>query len=167
MAFCKVPSCGVLLLLFFIATCFLFQCFAAEVEVNQTARLLVDASQGRLIPETLFGIFFEVCLSVTWNNVVRFCWFSVDCGAFNLYFSFFLSAGDQSCWSWWTVGRACEQQRSFRNRLFLLFCCKGHAYVIFSTLIFLLYLEFKNPLCLINVSDQSLIAVSGSFVSQI
>ncbi|KAK9194317.1 hypothetical protein WN944_005021 [Citrus x changshan-huyou] len=59
MAFFKVPSCGVLLLLFFIATCFLFQCFAAEVEVNQTARLLVDASQGRLIPETLFGIFFE------------------------------------------------------------------------------------------------------------
>lgn len=44
---------------------------------------------------------------------------------------------------------------------------KGYAYVIFSTLIFLLYLEFKNPLCLINVSDQSLIAVSGSFVSQI
>ncbi|KAL9425166.1 hypothetical protein AB3S75_032158 [Citrus x aurantiifolia] len=59
MAFCKVPSCGVLLLLFFIATCFLFQCFAAEVEANQTARLLVDASQGRPIPETLFGIFFE------------------------------------------------------------------------------------------------------------
>lgn len=59
MAFCKVPSCGVLLLFFFIETCFLFQCFAAEVEVNQTARLLVDASQGRPIPETLFGIFFE------------------------------------------------------------------------------------------------------------
>ncbi|KAH9675095.1 alpha-L-arabinofuranosidase 1 [Citrus sinensis] len=59
MASCKVPSCGVLLLLFFIGTCFLFQCFAAEVEVNQTARLLVDASQGRPMPETLFGIFFE------------------------------------------------------------------------------------------------------------
>ncbi|GAY33442.1 hypothetical protein CUMW_007250 [Citrus unshiu] len=59
MASCKVSSCGVLLLLFFIATCLLFQCFAAEVEVNQTARLLVDASQGRPIPETLFGIFFE------------------------------------------------------------------------------------------------------------
>ncbi|KAH9675111.1 alpha-L-arabinofuranosidase 1 [Citrus sinensis] len=55
----EVPSCGVLLLLFFIGTCFLFQCFAAEVEVNQTARLLVDASQGRPMPETLFGIFFE------------------------------------------------------------------------------------------------------------
>ncbi|KAM5550572.1 hypothetical protein ABKV19_027618 [Rosa sericea] len=38
--------------------CFLFQCFA---DTNQTAELLVDASQssGRLISPTLFGIFFE------------------------------------------------------------------------------------------------------------
>ncbi|PRQ45694.1 putative non-reducing end alpha-L-arabinofuranosidase [Rosa chinensis] len=41
--------------------CFLFQCFAVGVDTNQTAELLVDASQssGRLVSPTLFGIFFE------------------------------------------------------------------------------------------------------------
>jgi alpha-L-arabinofuranosidase len=50
--------------------CFLFlffagcKCLASEIEATQTATLKVDASPqlARQIPETLFGIFFEVKL---------------------------------------------------------------------------------------------------------
>lgn len=54
----------VLLLCFFVGIFFVPQCFAVGVDANQTARLFVNASEAsaRLIPETLFGIFFEVCL---------------------------------------------------------------------------------------------------------
>ena len=47
----------------FIGICFVWQSFALEVDKNQTAQLFVNASKaaGRPIPETLFGIFFEVC----------------------------------------------------------------------------------------------------------
>ena len=48
--------------------CFLFllclgcKCLASELEATQTATLAVDASPqlARKIPDTLFGIFFEV-----------------------------------------------------------------------------------------------------------
>ncbi|WCJ28656.1 alpha-L-arabinofuranosidase 1 [Euphorbia peplus] len=36
-----------------------YRCFAVELDANLTARLSVDASSRRVIPETLFGIFFE------------------------------------------------------------------------------------------------------------
>ncbi|XP_027353356.1 alpha-L-arabinofuranosidase 1-like isoform X1 [Abrus precatorius] len=54
-------SCSVSLLQLFIVVCLVFQCFAAEVHADLNATLVVDASDtsGRLIPETLFGIFFE------------------------------------------------------------------------------------------------------------
>lgn len=67
MAASKVPY-GVILLCFFLGTCLLSQCFAIGVDANQTARLFVNASQTRPMPDTLFGIFFEVsyCLSC-WN----------------------------------------------------------------------------------------------------
>ncbi|KAJ0042494.1 hypothetical protein Pint_18395 [Pistacia integerrima] len=58
MAATKVPY-GVILLCFFLGTCLLSQCFAIGVDANQTARLFVNASQTRPIPDTLFGIFFE------------------------------------------------------------------------------------------------------------
>ncbi|GLT73036.1 hypothetical protein SLA2020_449230 [Shorea laevis] len=52
---------SVLLLCFFVGIFFVPQCFAVGVDANQTARLFVNASEAsaRLIPETLFGIFFE------------------------------------------------------------------------------------------------------------
>jgi alpha-N-arabinofuranosidase len=51
-----------------ILLCFLFllclgcKCLASELEATQTATLTVDASPqlARKIPDTLFGIFFEV-----------------------------------------------------------------------------------------------------------
>ncbi|KAI6696966.1 hypothetical protein NL676_017085 [Syzygium grande] len=59
MRVCKeAPSSGLLLFLF-IGLSSVWQCFALDVEANQTALLLVNASTGRPIPETLFGIFFE------------------------------------------------------------------------------------------------------------
>ncbi|XP_056158313.1 alpha-L-arabinofuranosidase 1-like isoform X1 [Syzygium oleosum] len=59
MRVCKeAPSSGLLLFLF-IGLSSVWQCFALDVEANQTALLLVNASTGRAIPETLFGIFFE------------------------------------------------------------------------------------------------------------
>ncbi|KAK2652204.1 hypothetical protein Ddye_012060 [Dipteronia dyeriana] len=58
MASFKVP-CSVLFLYFIVGTCSIYQCFAIGVDANQTALLFVNASQGRLMPETLFGIFFE------------------------------------------------------------------------------------------------------------
>lgn len=44
--------------------CTLRQSSAFELETTQTVSLLVDASpqSGRVIPETLFGVFFEVSL---------------------------------------------------------------------------------------------------------
>lgn len=53
-------SCSVLLVCFFVGLCSVYQCSAAEVDAYQTAKLIVNASSGRPIPETLFGIFFEV-----------------------------------------------------------------------------------------------------------
>jgi len=41
-----------------IGACFAFRCYA---DANQTSTLVVDVSDsGRQIPDTLFGIFFEV-----------------------------------------------------------------------------------------------------------
>ncbi|XP_059668258.1 alpha-L-arabinofuranosidase 1-like [Cornus florida] len=52
-------SYRVLLCCFFLLCA--YQCYAIEVDTNQTAKLYVDASEakGRKIPETLFGLFFE------------------------------------------------------------------------------------------------------------
>ncbi|XP_041025680.1 alpha-L-arabinofuranosidase 1-like isoform X2 [Juglans microcarpa x Juglans regia] len=60
MGSCKVPY-SVLLLCFFIGSFFVPQCLSIGDDANQTAFLLVNASEalGRPIPETLFGIFFE------------------------------------------------------------------------------------------------------------
>ncbi|CAK7340313.1 unnamed protein product [Dovyalis caffra] len=58
MGYCKA-SCGVLLVCFFVGLCSVYQCSATEVDANQTATLIINASSGRPIPETLFGIFFE------------------------------------------------------------------------------------------------------------
>ncbi|XP_065852662.1 alpha-L-arabinofuranosidase 1-like [Euphorbia lathyris] len=48
-----------LYLFFFISLSLKYRCSAGELEANLTARLFVDASVTRTIPETLFGIFFE------------------------------------------------------------------------------------------------------------
>lgn len=63
MGSCKLPF-SVLLLFFFIGNFVLSRCLAVGVATNQTAQLLVNASEssGRPIPSTLFGIFFEVSL---------------------------------------------------------------------------------------------------------
>ncbi|KAJ7972047.1 alpha-L-arabinofuranosidase 1 [Quillaja saponaria] len=60
MGFFEVPY-TVLLLNLLMVVCSVFQCCAIGLDANNTARLLVDASQtsGRPIPGTLFGIFFE------------------------------------------------------------------------------------------------------------
>ncbi|XP_041025865.1 alpha-L-arabinofuranosidase 1-like isoform X2 [Juglans microcarpa x Juglans regia] len=60
MGSCKVPY-SFLLLCFFIGSFFVPQCLSIGDDANQTAFLLVNASEalGRPIPETLFGIFFE------------------------------------------------------------------------------------------------------------
>lgn len=57
MGSCEASS----LLYFFIGSCFVYQCFALAADTNQTARLVINASEqsGRKIPDTLFGIFFE------------------------------------------------------------------------------------------------------------
>ncbi|XP_021831357.1 alpha-L-arabinofuranosidase 1-like [Prunus avium] len=58
MGSCKSPH---VVLLLYVLVCFVYQSFAFGVDTNQTAKLLVDASEasGRPISETLFGIFFE------------------------------------------------------------------------------------------------------------
>ncbi|CAL9024577.1 unnamed protein product [Prunus brigantina] len=58
MGSCKSPHA---VLLLYVLVCFMYQSFAIGVDTNQTAKLLVDASEasGRPISETLFGIFFE------------------------------------------------------------------------------------------------------------
>lgn len=63
MGSCKLPF-SVLLLFFFVGNFVLPRCLAVGVATNQTAQLLVNASEssGRPIPSTLFGIFFEVSL---------------------------------------------------------------------------------------------------------
>jgi alpha-L-arabinofuranosidase len=50
------------LLRFLFLLCIGCKCLASEVEATQTATLAVDASPqlARKIPDTLFGIFFEV-----------------------------------------------------------------------------------------------------------
>lgn len=61
MGSCCIPF-NVLLYLF-VWFCAFCQCFAADVDTNQTALLTVNASAlGQKIPDTLFGIFFEVVL---------------------------------------------------------------------------------------------------------
>lgn len=58
---------SVCLLSFLLGSCFVYQSLHAvvdaEQDTNPTVTLQVNASKaaGRLIPETLFGIFFEVC----------------------------------------------------------------------------------------------------------
>lgn len=54
----EAPSIGLLLFLL-ISLCSVWQYVASDVQANQTVQLHVNASTGRLIPETLFGIFFE------------------------------------------------------------------------------------------------------------
>ncbi|XP_021831359.1 alpha-L-arabinofuranosidase 1-like [Prunus avium] len=58
MGSCKSPH---VVLLLYVLVCFVYQSFAFGVDTNQTAKLLVDASEasGRPISETMFGIFFE------------------------------------------------------------------------------------------------------------
>ncbi|XP_068340593.1 alpha-L-arabinofuranosidase 1-like [Pyrus communis] len=55
---CKSPH---IVLLLYLLLCFFYHCFAIGVDTDQTANLLVDASQAsaRPISDTLFGIFFE------------------------------------------------------------------------------------------------------------
>lgn len=111
-----------LLLLFVAASC-VYQSSALHAAKNQTAWLTVDASEGsgRLIPETLFGIFFEVYFNCQLKNFFQFL-----VALFSIYYqqrrrikfsfldvcSYFSSfclvnAGDQSCGSWWAMGRTC------------------------------------------------------------
>ncbi|KAB5519242.1 hypothetical protein DKX38_023561 [Salix brachista] len=59
MSNCKA-SCSVLLVFFIVGLCSVCQYSAAQVDANQTANLIINASISRPIPETLFGIFFEV-----------------------------------------------------------------------------------------------------------
>lgn len=54
----EAPSIGLLLFLL-ISLCSVWQYVASDVQANQNVQLHVNASTGRLIPETLFGIFFE------------------------------------------------------------------------------------------------------------
>lgn len=49
---------------------FICRCSAVGLDTTLTARLSVNASVGRVIPETLFGIFFEVSFST--NNLRHF-----------------------------------------------------------------------------------------------
>lgn len=61
MGFSK-DSCCVFMLQLLIVVYLVVQCFDVQVQADLNATLVVDASQasGRRIPETLFGIFFEV-----------------------------------------------------------------------------------------------------------
>ncbi|KAM0978612.1 hypothetical protein FF1_014552 [Malus domestica] len=58
MGSCKSPH---VVLLLHVLLCSVYRCFAIGVDANQTANLLIDASQAsaRPISDTLFGIFFE------------------------------------------------------------------------------------------------------------
>uniref|UniRef100_A0A6N2KSZ9 non-reducing end alpha-L-arabinofuranosidase n=1 Tax=Salix viminalis TaxID=40686 RepID=A0A6N2KSZ9_SALVM len=58
MSNCKA-SCSVLLVFFIVGLCSVCQYSSAQVDANQTANLIINASISRPIPETLFGIFFE------------------------------------------------------------------------------------------------------------
>ncbi|KAJ6756591.1 ALPHA-L-ARABINOFURANOSIDASE 1 [Salix purpurea] len=58
MSNCKA-SCSVLLVFFIVGLCSVCQYSAAQVDANQAANLIINASISRPIPETLFGIFFE------------------------------------------------------------------------------------------------------------
>ncbi|KAJ0037605.1 hypothetical protein Pint_22416 [Pistacia integerrima] len=60
---CMGPNkvyCAVILLFFFWGILFFFFYEASVSNRNQKAELVVNASGGRQIPETFFGIFFEV-----------------------------------------------------------------------------------------------------------
>ena len=63
MGSCKSPH---IVLLLYVLLCSVYRCFAIGVDANQTANLLIDASQAsaRPISDTLFGIFFEVALLI-------------------------------------------------------------------------------------------------------
>lgn len=54
-------------LAFHVVLSVLYRCSATGIDANQTAWLFVNASEAsaRKIPETLFGIFFEVIFSLT------------------------------------------------------------------------------------------------------
>lgn len=63
----KMGSCRVFMIQVFILVCLLVQCFDAKVHADlNAATLVVDASQasGRPIPDTLFGLFFEVRIRI-------------------------------------------------------------------------------------------------------
>lgn len=62
----SVPPHSRNLLFFLLASCILFQPFASANNSNEVAWLSVDASQGsaQKIPQTLFGVFFEVNLTL-------------------------------------------------------------------------------------------------------
>ncbi|KAL5059092.1 hypothetical protein RYX36_030696 [Vicia faba] len=74
-------SCCVFMLQLFILVCLLVQCFDVKVHADLNATLVVDASQAsaRPIPDTLFGLFFEIYTgaddmfsrSTTFNRVTR------------------------------------------------------------------------------------------------
>jgi len=116
--------CSFLWIYLLTGACFsVLTCYA-----NQASTLVVDASDSseRPIPDTLFGIFFEVGVLMSQTrglfkflNRVSFhscCYIILKLVSFYgeivpKYLNFD-SAGDQSCWCWWIVGRACEQQRS-------------------------------------------------------
>lgn len=63
-------SCCVFMLQLFIVVCLLVQCFDAKVHADLNATLVVDASlaSGRPIPDTLFGLFFEVSIIIVWYH---------------------------------------------------------------------------------------------------
>lgn len=50
----------VVLLILLVGSWIPYQCFAQGPDINQAAVLYVNASETRKIPDTLFGIFFEV-----------------------------------------------------------------------------------------------------------
>lgn len=77
----KLP-CIVLFLCFILGAACVDQCFGNGLEdVNQTAVLLVNASQQRRMPDTLFGIFFEVCVSVDLFSSTFTCYFNTELGS--------------------------------------------------------------------------------------
>lgn len=125
--------CFLLFLVF--GACTLYNSYGiGKFKQNVTATLSLDASAaGRPIPDTLFGIFFEVILldlsifmwgykrlefskTYFWaifDLVFMFMW---KCGLWFAYLwmmnvEYAMYVGDQSCWIWWTLGRTSKQQR--------------------------------------------------------
>lgn len=90
------PLCSSLLFLF-LFLCSLYQSSAIEIEANQTVALLVNSSEAssKKIPETLFGIFFEVISQQWWNFLIMCCViafrFGASCNLNSWYASFYSS----------------------------------------------------------------------------